>query len=95
MKILISIHLSLQNFAPVAYDKKSYGKFYSGDSYIVLNVSIFGTKSVSTTSLGVNSNQFLQTRLSGDKLKWDIHFWLGKDTSQVCFMGEFEKSCFH
>ncbi|XP_057374251.1 gelsolin, cytoplasmic-like [Daphnia carinata] len=49
----------IENFAPVLYDKKSYGKFYSGDSYIVLN-----------------------TRLSGDKLKWDIHFWLGKDTSQ-------------
>jgi gelsolin len=85
VKIFILIHLSLQNFAPVAYDKMSYGKFYSGDSYIVLNVSIFGTKSVSTRSHGINDNQFLQTRLSGDKLKWDIHFWLGKDTSQVCF----------
>ncbi|XP_057374206.1 gelsolin, cytoplasmic-like [Daphnia carinata] len=49
----------IENFAPVPYDKKSYGKFYSGDSYIVLS-----------------------TRLSGNKLKRDIHFWLGKDTSQ-------------
>lgn len=29
----------LQNFEPVPYPKKDYGKFYTGDSYIVLNVS--------------------------------------------------------
>ena len=29
----------LQNFEPIAYPKKEYGKFYTGDSYIVLNVS--------------------------------------------------------
>lgn len=49
----------IENFVAVPYSKEAYGKFYSGDSYIVLN-----------------------TRLDGDKLKWDIHFWLGKDTSQ-------------
>jgi len=49
----------IENFSPAAYDKAAYGKFYSGDSYLVLN-----------------------TRLLGDKLKWDIHFWLGKDTTQ-------------
>lgn len=27
---------SPQNFAPVPYPKNDYGKFYSGDSYIVL-----------------------------------------------------------
>lgn len=29
----------LQNFEPVPYPKSDYGKFYTGDSYIVLNVS--------------------------------------------------------
>lgn len=50
----------IENFTPVAYDKPSYGKFYSGDSYIVLNTRLVGRSS----------------------LEWDIHFWLGKDTSQ-------------
>lgn len=58
LQFLISIHISLQNFAPVPYDKKSYGKFYSGDSYIVLNVSIFGTHSVCTENLNINDNYF-------------------------------------
>lgn len=31
--------LSPQNFQPVVYPKNDYGKFYEGDSYIVLNVS--------------------------------------------------------
>lgn len=33
------ITLSFQNFEPKAYPKSDYGKFYTGDSYIVLNVS--------------------------------------------------------
>lgn len=31
----------IENFQPVAVPKAEYGKFYSGDSYIVLNVSRF------------------------------------------------------
>lgn len=27
-----------QNFEPVPYPKKEHGKFYTGDSYIILNV---------------------------------------------------------
>lgn len=30
----------LQNFKPVPYPKGDYGKFYTGDSYIILYVSI-------------------------------------------------------
>ncbi|XP_049954281.1 gelsolin, cytoplasmic isoform X1 [Schistocerca serialis cubense] len=49
----------VENFEPVAYPKKDYGKFHTGDSYIVLNtVERKGT------------------------YNWDIHFWLGKETSQ-------------
>ncbi|XP_061400521.1 gelsolin-like [Musca vetustissima] len=31
----------VENFEPVPYPKNNYGKFYTGDSFIVLNVSIF------------------------------------------------------
>ncbi|XP_055624818.1 gelsolin-like isoform X2 [Toxorhynchites rutilus septentrionalis] len=49
----------IENFEPVAVPKNSYGKFYTGDSYIVLNTK--------------------QTK--NGSLSWDIHFWLGQETS--------------
>jgi len=49
----------IEDFKPVAYPKNEYGKFYSGDSYIVLN-----------------------TKEKNNVLSWDIHFWLGSQTSQ-------------
>ncbi|XP_053946203.1 gelsolin [Anastrepha ludens] len=49
----------VENFEPVAYPKNDYGKFYSGDSYIVLNT----------------------IERKDKQLSWDIHFWLGSDTS--------------
>ncbi|XP_059668409.1 villin-2-like isoform X2 [Cornus florida] len=50
----------IENFQPVPLPKTENGKFYSGDSYIVLQ-----------TSPG-----------RGGAYVLDIHFWLGKDTSQ-------------
>lgn len=50
----------IENFEPVPLPKSECGKFYSGDSYIVLQ-----------TSPG-----------KGGAYLFDIHFWLGKDTSQ-------------
>ncbi|KAI3801340.1 hypothetical protein L1987_29444 [Smallanthus sonchifolius] len=50
----------IENFQPVPFPKSYYGKFYSGDSYIVLQ-----------TTSGKGGAYF-----------YDIHFWLGKDTSQ-------------
>ncbi|KAG9134742.1 hypothetical protein Leryth_001049 [Lithospermum erythrorhizon] len=50
----------IENFQPVPLPKSDYGKFFSGDSYIVLQ-----------TSPG-----------KGGAYLYDIHFWLGKDTSQ-------------
>ncbi|KAL6555396.1 Villin-3 [Orobanche gracilis] len=50
----------IENFQPVPLPKSDYGKFCSGDSYIVLR-----------TSPG-----------KGGAYLFDIHFWLGKDTSQ-------------
>ncbi|VFQ86165.1 unnamed protein product [Cuscuta campestris] len=50
----------VENFQPVPLPKSDYGKFYSGDSYIILQT----------------------TSGRGGSYLFDIHFWLGKDTSQ-------------
>jgi len=49
----------IENFKPVAYPKNEYGKFYTGDSYIILH-----------------------TKEKNGIFSWDIHFWLGSQTSQ-------------
>jgi hypothetical protein len=50
----------IENFQPVPLPKSGYGRFYSGDSYIILQT----------------------TPGKGGAYLYDIHFWLGKDTSQ-------------
>ncbi|OWM78939.1 hypothetical protein CDL15_Pgr003110 [Punica granatum] len=50
----------IENFQPVPLPKSEYGKFYMGDSYIVLQT----------------------TPGKGGAYLYDIHFWIGKDTSQ-------------
>ncbi|KAF3442688.1 hypothetical protein FNV43_RR16605 [Rhamnella rubrinervis] len=50
----------IENFQPVPLPKSEHGKFYSGDSYIVLQT----------------------TQGKGGAYLYDIHFWIGKDTSQ-------------
>ncbi|XP_056862428.1 villin-5-like, partial [Raphanus sativus] len=50
----------IENFKPVAVPEESHGKFFSGDSYIVLKT----------------------TASRGGSLHHDIHYWLGKDSSQ-------------
>ncbi|KAK8562117.1 hypothetical protein V6N13_148759 [Hibiscus sabdariffa] len=50
----------IENFLPVPIPKSDYGKFYMGDSYIVLQT----------------------TPSKGGSYLYDIHFWIGKDTSQ-------------
>ncbi|KAG4154758.1 hypothetical protein ERO13_D03G069500v2 [Gossypium hirsutum] len=50
----------IENFQPVPLPKSDYGKFYLGDSYIVLQT----------------------TPSKGGSYLYDIHFWIGKDTSQ-------------
>ncbi|XP_054272999.1 gelsolin, cytoplasmic isoform X2 [Macrosteles quadrilineatus] len=52
----------IENFAPVDYPQKDYGKFYSGDSYIVLKTK--------------------EDKSKKGTFSWDIHFWLGNQTSQ-------------
>lgn len=50
----------IENFRPVPVPSSSYGKFYTGDSYIVLKTTV----------------------LKSGALRHDIHYWLGKGTSQ-------------
>ncbi|XP_061955810.1 villin-3-like isoform X2 [Populus nigra] len=50
----------IENFQPVPLPKSDHGKFYVGDSYIVLQT----------------------TPGKGGAYLYDIHFWIGKDTSQ-------------
>ncbi|CAD5168600.1 unnamed protein product [Musa acuminata subsp. malaccensis] len=50
----------IENFCPVPVPSSSHGKFFTGDSYIILKT----------------------TALKSGALRHDIHYWLGKDTSQ-------------
>ncbi|GMH23741.1 hypothetical protein Nepgr_025584 [Nepenthes gracilis] len=50
----------IENFRPTPVNKSSHGKFFTGDSYVVLKT----------------------TALKNGALRHDIHYWLGKDTSQ-------------
>lgn len=50
----------IENFKPVAIPQSSYGKFFTGDSYVILKT----------------------IALKSGALRHDIHYWLGKDTSQ-------------
>ncbi|XP_055807381.1 villin-2-like [Solanum dulcamara] len=50
----------IEDFQPVPLPKSECGKFYSGDSYIILQT----------------------TSGKGGSYIYDIHFWLGKETSQ-------------
>ncbi|KAG8097407.1 hypothetical protein GUJ93_ZPchr0013g35403 [Zizania palustris] len=51
----------IEDFKPVPLPKPDYGKFYCGDSYIVLQTTC---------------------NKSGGAYLFDIHFWIGKDSSQ-------------
>ncbi|XP_021277687.1 villin-4 isoform X2 [Herrania umbratica] len=50
----------IENFRPVPVPKSSYGKFFTGDSYVILKT----------------------TALKSGALRHDIHYWLGKNTTQ-------------
>jgi len=57
----------IEQFKIVHWPKKLYGTFYSGDSYIVLNTY----------------EKEAQKDLSKKTIKaWDIHFWIGHESSQ-------------
>jgi len=51
----------IEKFTVQSVPKETYGTFYSGDSYILLNT---------------------YRKKDAPKLLWDVHFWLGKFTTQ-------------
>jgi len=51
----------IEKFTVQSVPKDTYGTFYSGDSYIILNT---------------------YRKKDSPKLLWDVHFWLGKYTTQ-------------
>lgn len=55
------------DFGIKRWPKENYGQFYNGDSYIILN-----TYNPVDPETGKKMN---------DKLAWDVHFWLGVETS--------------
>ncbi|KAL8127073.1 hypothetical protein AgCh_014121 [Apium graveolens] len=50
----------IESFRPIPVSKSLHGKFFTGDSYVILKT----------------------TALKSGALRHDIHYWLGKDTSQ-------------
>jgi len=54
------------DFGIKAWPKADYGSFYTGDSYLILN------------TYKVKDEKGKET----DKLAWDVHFWIGKESSQ-------------
>lgn len=50
----------IENFHPVSVPKSSHGKFFTGDSYVILKTAA----------------------LKNGALRHDIHYWIGKDTTQ-------------
>lgn len=58
--------LDIPDFGIKRWPKEEYGKFFSGDSYLVLNTYQMKDENGKLT----------------DKLGWDVHFWLGKESSQ-------------
>jgi len=52
----------IEKFQVKRVGKETFGTFYSGDSYIVLNT--------------------YKKKPDGNALAWDVHFWLGKHTTQ-------------
>jgi len=52
----------IEKFKVVAVDRKTYGHFFTNDSYIVLHT--------------------YKKSPDSDALAWDLHFWLGKTTTQ-------------
>ena len=50
-------------FKVTHWPKDDYGKFYQGDSYILLNT---------------------YKEKDSDALLYDVHFWIGKESTQVC-----------
>ncbi|KAJ8899030.1 hypothetical protein K2173_008855 [Erythroxylum novogranatense] len=63
----------IENFQPVALQKSEYGKFYMGDCYIILQIFFIF---LSFFFCAVDNIW------KGGAYIYDIHFWIGRDTTQ-------------
>jgi hypothetical protein len=75
--------------------KETYGQFFTGDSYIVLRTHDRGFKyhrgpdgeNIKYELLRCVFAFFLFLAFREKDFAWDVHFWLGRETTQVgCFM---------
>lgn len=75
---------------------KTFGQFFEGDSYVILYVSIstkcpvINSSTFELTTLEISEQMFelirnknnFQTHKTSNNYSYDIHYWLGKATSQ-------------
>ena len=61
------------------WPKEDYGKFYNGDSYILLNTYKEAGGDVSSN---YNIKQLMLLLFFIQELKYDLHFWIGQYSSQ-------------
>ena len=54
----------IEQFKVKPWPTSKYGKFYRGDSYIILNTYV------------------KDPAVNPDKLAWDVHFWIGSESTQ-------------
>lgn len=71
----------IEKFKVVPWPKENYGTFYSGDSYIILSVRnelvLFFKK-----NNGFYDKQTFKKDPNSDDLFYNLHFWLGDETTQ-------------
>jgi gelsolin len=68
----------------VEQDAKTHGQFFSGDCYIVMKVSASGLSTrLITAVLAVFAVTQTKEDRPGGSRSYDLHYWLGKDCSQV------------
>jgi gelsolin len=68
----------IEKFAVVEWPKNKLGSFYDGDSYIVLNVRILCI----FLHFSFISVQTYKKTPDAESLSYDLHFWLGENTTQ-------------
>jgi len=67
----------IEKFKVIAWPKEEYGKFYSGDSYILLSTREKPSDQPKTKIM--KGGKWVEIDRA---LEWDIHFWLGQYTTQ-------------
>lgn len=72
----------IEQFHVKEWPKTRYGNFYDGDSYIVLHVRLILDPMVPRSFERLLLVQAYKKDPDNEQLSYDLHFWLGSDTSQ-------------